>query len=160
MASGPVVSNTTPLITLAGIDLLDLLPRLYGAIWIPEQVYLEYQAGALPADPALVAFPWLHIMPVVVDPPLLEMLNLGEAAAITLAVSTDARAILLDEKAGRRIAVQRHLAVVGSLGVLVRAKQAGLIPAVRPKIDMMLTQGRRVSAQLVLQTLRAADEAP
>lgn len=38
----PVVSNTTPLITLAGIGLLELLPQLYQTVWIPEAVYVEY----------------------------------------------------------------------------------------------------------------------
>lgn len=43
----PVVSNTTPLISLVGVGLLDLLPALYQEIWIPDAVYTEYQAGRL-----------------------------------------------------------------------------------------------------------------
>ncbi len=42
---GPVISNTTPLITLAELGLLDLLRALYGLLWIPQAVFDEYQAG-------------------------------------------------------------------------------------------------------------------
>jgi predicted nucleic acid-binding protein len=51
----PVVSNTTPLITLVGIGLLDLLPTLYHTIHIPEAVFTEYQVGRLrvPSSPNL-----------------------------------------------------------------------------------------------------------
>lgn len=49
----PVVTNTTPLITLAGIELLDLLPKLYGEVWAPRMVLDEYQAKAPPTEPDL-----------------------------------------------------------------------------------------------------------
>jgi predicted nucleic acid-binding protein len=121
---------------------------------------MEYQAGASASDPVLDAFPWLHVVPVHVAPALLDVLDLGEAATITLALAQHARVVLLDEQAGRRVATRYGLAVVGSLGVLVRAKQAGLLPLVRPHIDAMLAQGRRMSASLVLQTLQVVGEAP
>jgi predicted nucleic acid-binding protein len=50
---GPVVSNTTPLINLVGVGLLDVLPGLYGTVWIPDAVVAEFSAGAKPGDPDL-----------------------------------------------------------------------------------------------------------
>jgi uncharacterized protein len=47
------VTNTTPLITLAGVGLLDLLPLLYGKVWAPRIVLDEYQAKAPPTEPDL-----------------------------------------------------------------------------------------------------------
>ena len=46
----PVVTNTTPLITLAGIELLDLLPHLYGEVWTPRIVLDEYQVKVPPSE--------------------------------------------------------------------------------------------------------------
>src|SRR5437764_458255 len=69
-----------------------------------------------------------------------------------------ARVLLLDEAYGRRIARHRGLPLVGTLGVLLAAKQAGILPAVGPVIDDMIRQGRRVSARLHAQVLRAAGE--
>jgi hypothetical protein len=157
-ASGPVVSNTTPLIVLAGVGLLDLLPRLYGSVTIPTLVREEFAAGTQGSDPMLDALDWLRVVAVTPEPSLLAALDGGEAAAITLAVRLGARAVLLDERRGRRIAQARGLPVVGSLGVLLAAKQVGQLPALRPVLDAMLAQGRRLSPTLRAQVLAAAGE--
>ncbi|HET7768871.1 MAG TPA: DUF3368 domain-containing protein [Chloroflexota bacterium] len=158
MAERPVVSDTTPLIKLAGVGLLDLLPQLYGEVEIPEAVRDEYRAGARPADPRLEALSWLRVRAVVPEPELAAILGLGEAAAITLASGRDARVVLLDERVGRRLARGRELPVVGTLAVLVRAKRQGLIPAVGLVVDKMVDQGRRIGGALRTQVLREAGE--
>src|SRR5579859_1044100 len=55
----PVISNTTPLISLVGVGLHDLLPAIYGEVWIPEAVYIEYQTGRVrhPGSPNLDTLP-------------------------------------------------------------------------------------------------------
>jgi uncharacterized protein len=94
---------------------------------------------------------------VVVDPAL-PKLGPGEAAAISLAKRLAARFVLLDERKARRIAVSEGLAVVGTLAVLVRAKDRGLLAAIKPHIETMQAQGRRFSEALIAQTLQAAGE--
>jgi hypothetical protein len=56
-ADRPVVSNTTPLIKLVGVGLLDLLPQIYCSIWIAESVRDEFVAGMRPDDPVLDSLP-------------------------------------------------------------------------------------------------------
>lgn len=103
--------------------------------------------------------PWLQIIPAVVsDPTLPVQLGAGEMAALSLAIAHSARVVLLDEAYGRRIARQRGLPLVGTLGVLLAAKQAGLLAVVGPVIDEMIRQGRRISARLHAQVLQAAGE--
>jgi len=155
----PVVSNTTPIINLVGVGLLDLLPALYGDIWVPEGVLWEYSAGMRSGDPRLDELTWITIIPSVsVLPGLSPNLGTGEAQAISLAIAQHARAILLDEQLARATARQLSLPVVGTLGVLVAAKQTGLLPDVKPVLDMMLAQGRHISDTLYAQILKAADE--
>jgi predicted nucleic acid-binding protein len=155
---GPVVSNTTPLIKLAGVGLLDLLPRLYGEVWIPDAVRDEYRAGALPTDLDIAGLPWLVTKPVAAEPELFSRLGPGEAAAISLAAAANARLVLLDEKLGRRIAAERGLPVAGTLAVLLRAKQLGLVPAVEPVVDRMIAQGRFIGHALRARLLSEAGE--
>ncbi len=156
---GPVVSNTTPLINLVGVGLLDLLPGLYGTVWIPDTVGGEYAAGKSATDPDLEQLPWLKIVAAVaLDPTLPAGLGAGEAAALSLALAQNARAVLLDEAYGRRIARQRGLPIVGTLSVLLSAKQTGLLSAIAPVVDEMIRQGRRISVTLRAQVLRAAGE--
>ncbi len=143
---GPVVSNTTPLINLVGVGLLDLLPGLYGTVWIPDAVSAEYGAGKGAGDPDLGLLPWLKVVATVpLDATLPAKLGAGEAAALSLALAQNASAVLLDEAYGRRIARQRGLPVVGTLSVLLAAKRAGLLPALGPVVDEMIRQGRRIA---------------
>ena len=157
--SAPVVSNTTPLINLIGVGLLDLLPKLYGTVAIVDVVRDEYAAGKAAAEPDLESLPWLQIVSSVpTHPSLPSQLGKGEAATISLAVALNARAVLLDEAYGRRLAHTLGLPIVGTLAVLLAAKQNGLVSAVAPIIDEMIRQGRRISAPLRQQILTAAGE--
>jgi uncharacterized protein len=154
----PVVTNTTPLITLAGIGLLDLLPRLYGQIWVPRVVLEEYQAKAPSTEPDLAQAAWLTVVDAVVIDPTLPLLDGGEAAALSLAQTIKARLVLLDERKARKIAARLGLSVAGTLAVLLRAKQQGFIAAIRPCITQMQRQGRRLHTDLVARILEEAGE--
>ena len=151
------MTNTTPLITLAGVGLLDLLPLLYGTIWTPRIVLQEYQAKAPPTEPDLTQLSWLSVVDVSVDPTL-PLLDAGEAAAISLAQTIGARLILLDERKARKIATRLGLPVAGTLAVLLRAKQQGYITAIRPYLTHMLNQGRRFHPDLLARLLEEAGE--
>lgn len=160
MPDSPVVSNTSPLIKLAGVGLLDLLPQVYGDIWIPAAVRAEYYTDATASDPDIDVLPWLSVQHVPPEPALLSTrgLGLGEAEAISLAASCQARFIILDDKLGRRVATARGLPVVGTLSVLVRAKAMGLLPQVKPIVDQMIAQGRHISPSVRAAILHAAGE--
>lgn len=155
----PVVSNTSPLINLSGVGLLDLLPALYGTILIPNAVHREYTTGMRTSDPKLEDFEWARISPpIAVQTGLHAGLGAGEAEAISLAIATNARAILLDEQLARNVATRNGLPVVGTLAVLIAAKQSGLLTAVKPIIDTMIAQGRHISEQLYEHILASAGE--
>ena len=160
MARQPVVSNTSPLITLAGVGLLELLPAVYGAIWIAEAVRREYQSKRSTGEPDLDTLDWLTVESIKPDDELaaIQGLGQGEVATIALGKAIQARAIILDDRLGRRIAAERRLPVVGTLTVLLRAKQQGLLLAVEPVIATMLAQGRRISPALRAHALRLAGE--
>lgn len=158
LAEAPLVSNTTPIIKLVGVGLLDLLPQLYGQVLLPEQVVDEYRAGAQPTDPDLRAIAWLQIQSTTIVPALLDELDMREAAAISLAEARRVPIVLMDDRAGRRVAQGRGLQVVGTLAVLLRAKAATLIPAVGPIMDEMIAQGRYISPALRAEVLKAAGE--
>jgi predicted nucleic acid-binding protein len=155
----PVVSNTTPVINLVGVGHLHLLPALYGTVTIGDVVRDEYIAGKSAADPDLDSLPWLRIVSSVpLDPSLPPQLGAGETATLSLASALNARAVLLDEAFGRWLARSRGLPVVGTLGVLLAAKQAGHLGAIKPIVEEMIRQGRRISQRLMTQVLQAARE--
>lgn len=157
---GPVVSNTTPLISLAEIGLLDALRQLYGAMIIPPTVLAEYQRGraAHPQRPDLQGVSWISVQPAPADPLVPSSLDAGERDAIALARALGASRILLDERAARAVATRLGLTVTGSAGILLAAKQIGIIPLVKPHLDQMVAQGRHIGTNVYEQILRQAGE--
>jgi predicted nucleic acid-binding protein len=104
---------------------------------------------------------WLEIEDIVPDPGLALSLDRGEAAAIPLAARLGAT-LLCDDAAGRGEAVRRGIAVIGTFGVLLRAKRGGLLDHIRPVIDEMRAAVLYASEALVRELLAAAgeDQAP
>lgn len=159
-----IVSNTSPISNLAKVGQLDLMQRLYGVILIPNAVYeelLDERAGEAVIT-AVQSATWLDVYSVqnqeLVDE-LRDRINVGEAEAISLAVEVAAARLLIDERLGRQAATERGLTVTGVLGILLAAKRQGLIRAVRPTIDALITQaGFRISSQLHTDVLIAAGE--
>jgi predicted nucleic acid-binding protein len=87
-------------------------------------------------------------------------LGAGESEAISLAIETKARLLLLDDLAARRLALGLHLSIIGTLGLLLAAKRKGLLETVKPSLDQLMACEFRVSADLYDRLLRDAGEAP
>ena len=142
------------------------LPRdLFGEVLIPPAVEAEVVAEARgrPGGQEVAAAPWLIVEPLRRSPADLGIparLGAGEAEAIALALQVDEpRLLILDDGPGRRAARQRGLQVVGSAGLLVLAKEAGLLVAVKPALDELLAAGLFLDARAYRDTSIAAGEA-
>lgn len=66
--------------------------------------------------------------------------------------------VLLDDKAARRLATVLHLPLMGTLGLLLKAKEAGLILSVRPKLDALQKLPFHIAPRLLQRVLREAGE--
>jgi predicted nucleic acid-binding protein len=159
-----VVSNTTPLIGLASIECFQLLEQLFGAINIPQAVYDEAVVAGCEEGGAkrqVQAATWIKIVPVkdslAVDMMLGE-LDLGEAETIVLAREIGADWVLMDEKKGRRKLTQLGMPKIGTLGILLKAKQVGLLSTIQPEIARFRQLGFSISPPVVEAVLRQAGE--
>lgn len=160
-----VVSDTSPLSSLAVISQLSLLQKIYGRIIIPSAVANELadEGNEDERVPAVLELQWIEIQQVqnltlVTTLQSEHNLDQGEAESIVLALELNAE-LLIDERLGRREAKQLGLSITGLLGILLIAKARGLISAVKPLMDELLIQaGFRVSDQLYNQILQTAHE--
>ena len=159
-----VVSDTSPLINLAVIDHLWLIPKIYDQIIIPPAVFNEIviEGAGEPGAAEIQSAVWVSVK-ICTPSPLLRQLMLdldpGEAESIALAVEIGADRILIDERKGRQIALNLSLKPVGVLGVLLRAKQEKLIPLVRPLMDRLLVEADFfIHATLYDEVVRLAGE--
>jgi uncharacterized protein len=146
------VANSSCLIALDSIDQLELLRQLYQIVTIPEAVVHEC-GTPLPA--------WFRIE-AVQNKSLVKTLRLGlgpgESEAIALAGEVLASRLILDDRKARRAAQQLGLPVVGTLALLLRAKQEDLIPNVREVLDDLAVAEFWISDALRNDTLRRAGE--
>ncbi len=159
-----VVINTGPLIALcAGMGGLDLLRGLYAEVIVPIEVEQEIDAlrqSQFVQPEFQLAKKWLHVWPAPVrlSPLLRSSIDLGEASVIQLALDEVIPTVIIDEAAGRRVAKLSGLKVTGSIGLLLRGKAEGLVPAVRPVLEAMKANGVWLGEAVRQQALRLAGE--
>jgi predicted nucleic acid-binding protein len=126
-----VVADTTPLNYLVLVNEIALLPVLYQRILIPREVHRELQRSKTPPavlEWALTLPTWCEVHSLQSTPDAaLNELDPGERDAIQLALDVGVDTLLIDESEGRREALRRHLLVTGTIAVLEKAAQRGLI---------------------------------
>jgi uncharacterized protein len=156
-----IIGDSSPLISLAIVKQLDLLPRLYQKVVVPQAVWEEITIDVdLPGAMEVRSLTWLHIEhadPKAL-PPLMILVDRGEAEAIALAMNHPGCTLLLDDAQARRVAERFGVSRIGTLGVLRRAKKAGLIATVRPFIEQLRINGIYMSQALVDAILRDVGE--
>lgn len=157
-----LIADSGPLIGLAKIGRLDLLPRLAKSVMIPAKVWQEAVAARPLAPDAMTVADagWLEIRTV---PPaeisqLDPKLDPGEAEAIALALQFPHACLLLDDRLGRREAGKLGLRFLGVVGLLKLAKEQGLIDQLRPELQSLLSVGYHLSSKLVAEALDKAGE--
>jgi predicted nucleic acid-binding protein len=139
----PIIADTSSLIALERINLLQILCKIYKEVVIPESVTKEFGNLSLPC---------LSIRKV--ESNLLKLLitdlNLGkgEADVIALASQTGLKVIIDDSKA-RKVAENMGLKVTGNIGVLVKAERSGLIGSAHDKVRELREKGFYVSEELL-----------
>jgi predicted nucleic acid-binding protein len=158
-----LVLDSSALIALARIKRLDLVNALAEHVHIPGAVFdevaghLQHRAGSVEVRSA----PWLRVdrMPDSRDLELMrERLGRGEAESIVLAGEIGSDFVVLDDAAARRIAEARGLRVIGVLGILVLARERGLIPSLKPVLHELRAEGFYISESLSQILLRRVGE--
>ncbi len=152
----PVVADSSPLIALAAINRLALLPALFDSVVIPPAVAFETRR-AMQVQPA-----WLRVQRLRGDlPPIVQRptLGVGEREAIALALELGIERMVVDDLSARRVAQASGLNVVGTLGLLLAAKRLGLVERVRPELDNLVKASFFVHPLLYDEMLRVAEEA-
>jgi len=161
-ANRRVIVDTSPLQYLYQLGLLHLLPEILGDAVIPPAVAAELAEGrriglAVP-DPAQL--PWLAVQNVsgAAVLPLAWDLGSGEREALALALEHAGAVVVLDDRLARRAAAALGIPLVGTLGLLLRAKQAGAIEAVKPILDQLDSLNFRLDRDTRDVVLRLAGE--
>ena len=156
-----VIADAGPLIAFARLHQLGLLPQIFDRVFVTDVVFAECAGRA--------DFPESPLIREAVDKKRLELctapdfsayaqkIDAGEASAIAVAIDF-ACGVLMDDKAGRKMATNAGVPVIGTVGVLVLAKRKGIVPLVIPQLNALIATGYFLSAEIIAAALEASGE--
>lgn len=155
-----LVADCSALIALASCDALPLLEPLYGDVFVPVAVFDECTVTNKPQSLKLNDYLKDKVKTVRTDlsNAISGSADLGEEQAMLLYLQLGATNLLIDDRRGKKIAQQNNINTVGSLTVLIEAKQAGLISAIKPAIEAIRQSTVFVADAILDAALRVANE--
>jgi predicted nucleic acid-binding protein len=147
-----VITDTSCLIALTKINVLHLLPKLCKHVIITEEIYAEFNEP-LPE--------WIEVKQVnnkKYQQLLESTLDKGEASAIALAIELENVLLVVDDLKGRKKAEELGIKITGTLGILFRMKQTGILSALKPYIEQLQIFGFRIIPAIVEKLLQESGE--
>jgi len=160
-----VVSNTTPIIALAKINKLEILEYLFGRIYISEGVYKElisnkkfiFEIEQITKSSFIITKEVKNRLAVELVQKM-HGLNIGESESIILFKELGGDLLIMDEKKGRKVASSLDIKLTGTLGILLKAKQEGIIIELKPLLEKLIESNIRISHKLYKEILKSANE--
>jgi predicted nucleic acid-binding protein len=156
-----VVCDSAPLFALAVCGQLHLLERLYDEVLILNVVYQEATVPGKPHADNIAEWAQGKVVEIT-DTELFRaikvVLHKGEAEAITLYKEKSADFLLIDEKKGRKVAEYYDVKIIGTIGLLLKAKQEGIVPRIKPYIELLQQSTIRITPELYQRALERAGE--
>jgi predicted nucleic acid-binding protein len=160
--SSPAVVNASPLIFLSHAGRIDLLQIEGPDVCVPGAVAKEiHHRGAHdPTVRILKSTSWLHEVELVqpASKVLAWKLGLGETAVLSWALNNPGSVAIVDDLAARRCAEVLEIPFIGTLGLVLRAKRQGVLPAARPVVEELLAVGMYLSEKIIDQALALIGE--
>jgi len=158
-----VLADASPLIALARVGGLPWLRKLYKTVSITKEVRGEATgARDLPGAATIAAAikqGWIRVLRQEWSEPPLPLLDTGEASTLRAAIALGSGTlVLLDDLQARREAQRLEIAITGTAGIIVEARQAGLIPAARPVFSRLADEGFHLGDDLVRAVLAELGE--
>lgn len=156
-----VVSNTTPIIAFAKINRLEILEYLFGRIYISEGVYKElisnkkfiFEIEQITKSSFIIVKEAKNRLAVELIQKM-HGLNMGESESIILFKELGGDLLIMDEKKGRKVASSLDIELTGTLGILLKAKQEGIIIELKPILEKLIESNIRISHELYKEILK------
>ncbi|RLD06932.1 MAG: DUF3368 domain-containing protein [Chloroflexi bacterium] len=155
-----VIADSSALVSLAVCQSLDVLLTLYDDVKVPQAVYDEVVEPGKSQAPRLAIFLENRVVPVDMARFVFNAggLGQGELEAMALYKELSADVLLIDDRRARAVAEHNQIACVGALGVLLLAKDRGVIERVKPAVDALRNSSIYYGEELLTKVLELANE--
>ncbi|OQX15371.1 MAG: hypothetical protein BWK73_06925 [Thiothrix lacustris] len=156
-----VIADSSPLVALSVCGCLSLLDRLFGQVRVPDAVFQEVCVAGKPEASNLSLYLQDKVlMASTANFPIhpLKGLGLGEREAMALYLEISADLLLVDDQRAKKVAYANGLEVMGSVGVLLLAKQRGMLPAIKPLLMTLSASDVHLGENIIIKALQQAGE--
>lgn len=159
MKNGLIIADASPIFSLALVERLDLLELLFDEVKIPEAVWAEITLDEqVRYYPAIRDFFAQRRSAIQGTNDLRLLMDSGESEAVTLYRELSADFLLIDDRKARKLAEALDVNCIGTLGLLLSAKDKGMVPALRPIFVTFLANSRYFSLPLLNRLLKENEE--
>jgi predicted nucleic acid-binding protein len=156
-----VLSDSSPLISLSKIGLVELLPQLYDKVTITPEVYAEVvvSGGGRPGASEIAKATWIEVKPAKRTGEISQAkdrfpLGVGELSTILLALELGADLILIDDLTARKHARENGFICLGCVGILEYAFHLNLISDLPHAYKQLLASGAYVARSVCEASLQ------
>ncbi len=159
MKNGLVIADSGPIFSLALVDKLNILDVLFDEIKIPQAVWNEITLDdSVSCFDIIVNYFKNKVEKITQFNELTFIMDYGESESITLYRELNANFLLVDDKKARRIAENLNITCIGTLGLLIAAKDKGIINELKPIFEEFLKNKRYYSLNLLNAILKEHNE--
>jgi len=152
-----IIGDSSALVALSIMDRLDLLESIFGKVYVPQAVYDEVTISYKPQSLKLKNY--LKDKIITVDLNIVQMgLGQGELEAIALYKHLNSDFLLIDDRRAKKFAQLNSVNVIGSLGVMILAKERGLITLIRDDVEKLISSDVFISENLINRVLASVGE--
>jgi len=152
-----IIGDSSALVALSIMDRLDLLESIFGKVYVPQAVYDEVTISYKPQSLKLKNY--LKDKIATVDLNITQMgLGQGELEAIALYKHLNSDFLLIDDRRAKKFAQLNSVNVIGSLGVMILAKERGLITLIRDDVEKLISSDVFISENLINRVLASVGE--
>ena len=152
-----IIGDSSALVSLATMDRLDLLEKIFGKIYVPQAVYDEVTISYKPQSVKLKEFLLDKVVSVELD--ISKMgLGQGELEAIALYKNMKSDFLLIDDRRAKKFAQLNGVNVIGSLGVIILAKESKLVESIRDDLEKLVNSSLFISQDLIDRVLMSVGE--
>lgn len=155
-----LVCNASPLIFLAKIDLIDLLPKMAQTLNIPNGVYREIKGQNDAASAWIEKVKDDYLVELDSIPTIIESWDLGKGEMEVLAYAHSNKHLIaaLDDKAARNCAASLGIDVIGTIGLIIMANKKGHVDKPVVYLEKLKKTGFRISDELYQHAIQLASK--
>ncbi len=156
-----VIADSSALVALSVCQVLEKIEPLFGKVYVPDSVYKEVSIKGKPESEVLKKFLETRTKSTNIDDYIIKNsknLGSGELEAIALYIKLSAELLIIDDAKAKKVAYANGLEVMGSIGVLLLAKERGLIERIKPLLDLLDASDIYLSSKIIKKALELAGE--